>query len=153
MSKIGPPLKIRTPAPFFEWSVAKAAFLSKVHPPIYMYATVHLVKLIKKHWRSSIVQEEGLTNKGRHHLLLLHKQAHDKRGIAELQHVYINRAKLIASWDGRIFEIQSLAVGIITPAPCFYLPIGRGGQRIRELEDASGARIKVHVTYLLCSKS
>ena len=39
-----------------------------------------------------------------------------------------------------------MAVGIITPAPCFYLPIGRGGQRIRELEDASGGRIKVHIT-------
>ena len=30
-----------------------------------------------------------------------------------------------------------------------FLPIGRGGQRIRELEDASGARIKVHIAYLL----
>ena len=29
-----------------------------------------------------------------------------------------------------------------------FFPIGRGGQRIRELEDASGARIKVHIAYL-----
>ena len=29
---------------------------------------------------------EGLTNEGRHNLLLLHKQAHDKRGITESLH-------------------------------------------------------------------
>ena len=45
--------------------------------------------LSKKHWRSSTVQEEGLENEGKHHLLLLHKQAHDKRGIAESLHVVI----------------------------------------------------------------
>ena len=32
------------------------------------------------------MQGEGLTNEGRHHLLLLCKQAHDKRGIAESLH-------------------------------------------------------------------
>ena len=44
---------------------------------------------------SSTVQEEGLTNEGRHHLLLLHtsKQVHDKR---ELLHVYINGTQLTA---------------------------------------------------------
>ena len=50
--------------------------------------------LSKKHQRSSIVQEEGLTNEGRHHLLLSHKQVHDKSGIAESLHAYITRAKL-----------------------------------------------------------
>ena len=35
------------------------------------------------------MQEEGLTNEGRHHLLLLHKQAHDNRGIAESLHTII----------------------------------------------------------------
>ena len=39
--------------------------------------------------RSSIVQEEELTNEGRHYLLLLHKQVHDKRGIAESLHVHV----------------------------------------------------------------
>jgi len=33
--------------------------------------------------RNSTVQKEGLFNEARHHLLLLHKQAHDKRSIAE----------------------------------------------------------------------
>ena len=59
--------------------VAKGAFLS---PPI------HAVMLSKKHQRSSTVQEEGPTNEGRHHfhLLLLHEQAYDKRGIGESLH-------------------------------------------------------------------
>ena len=42
------------------------------------------------------MQEEGLTNEGRHHLLLLHKQAHDKRGIAESLRAQITRVKLTA---------------------------------------------------------
>ena len=40
------------------------------------------------------MQEEGLASDGRHHMLLLHKQEHDKRGIAESLHVYINKARL-----------------------------------------------------------
>ena len=40
------------------------------------------------------MQEEGLTNEGRHHWLLLHKQVHDKRGIAESLHAQITRARL-----------------------------------------------------------
>ena len=44
--KISPPSKIRPP-PFLNEVVAKGAFLSKVHPPI--YATVHAVMLSKKH--------------------------------------------------------------------------------------------------------
>ena len=39
----------------------------------------------------------GLKNQGRHHLVLLHMQAHDKKGIARSQHAYINnRARLTA---------------------------------------------------------
>ena len=60
-------------------NVAKSAFLLKVRPPI-RYAIVHAVMLSKKHQRSSAVQkEERLTIEGRHHLLLLHKQAHTKK--------------------------------------------------------------------------
>jgi len=51
--------------------------------PTYMYAIVHAVTLSKKPQRSSTVQE--------HHLLLLHKQAHDKLA---LLHAYKNRARL-----------------------------------------------------------
>ena len=42
---------------------------------------------------SSTLQKEGLTNEGRHHLLLLHKQvaADDKKGIAELLHAHTKR--------------------------------------------------------------
>ena len=40
------------------------------------------------------MQEEGLINEGRHHLLLLHNQVHDKRGIAESLHMYITMARL-----------------------------------------------------------
>ena len=74
--------------------VAKGAFVWKVHLPI--YAAVHAVMLGKKHGRSSTLQEEGLTNEGKHHLLLLHNQAHDKRGIAELLHAHITRARVTA---------------------------------------------------------
>ena len=35
----------------------------------------------KKHQRSSTVQEERLTDEDRHHLLLLHKQEHDKEAL------------------------------------------------------------------------
>ena len=37
------------------------------------------------------MQEDGLTNEGRYHLLLLYKQAHDKRDQAESLNVYISR--------------------------------------------------------------
>ena len=52
------------------------------HLPI-QYAMVHVVMLSKK---QHTVQEEGLVNEGRHRL---HKQAHDKRGIAKSLHGYI----------------------------------------------------------------
>ena len=52
------------------------------HLPI-QYAMVHVVMLSKE---QHTVQEEGLANEGRHRL---HKQAHDKRGIAESLHGYI----------------------------------------------------------------
>ena len=42
---------------------------SKISPRI--YATVRAVMFGKKHRRSSSAQEEGLTNEGRQHLLLL----------------------------------------------------------------------------------
>ena len=45
------------------------AFLLKVC----IHAAVHVIMLSKKHQRSSTMQEEGLTNEGRHHLLLQKK--------------------------------------------------------------------------------
>ena len=74
--KIDPPLKMRPP-PFSEWSCCKGSISLKVHPTI--YAAV-CIMLTKKHW-SSIVQEEGLTIEGRHNLLLLHEQVHDKEAL------------------------------------------------------------------------
>ena len=52
------------------------------HLPI-QYAMVHVVMLSKE---QHTVQEEALVNEGRHRL---HKQVHDKRGIAESLHGYI----------------------------------------------------------------
>ena len=37
-------------------------------------------------------EEEGLMNKGRYHLLLLHEQALDKKGIAESLHTHTNKS-------------------------------------------------------------
>ena len=89
-----PTLKNKAHPPFSNEIVAKDAFLSKVHPPI--YATVPAVTLSKKHQRSSTVQEEALTNHSRHHLLLLHKQAHDKRSIKKSLQAYRNTSRLTA---------------------------------------------------------
>ena len=53
------------------------------------------------------MEEEGLTNEGRHqHLLLLHKQAHDKRGIAESLQVYITSARLTVCGVGVISQLS-----------------------------------------------
>ena len=41
-------------------------------------------------------QEEGQTNEGRHQSMLLYKQAHGTRSIADSQHGYIYRASLTA---------------------------------------------------------
>ena len=49
------------------------------------------------------MQEDGLTNEGRHNILLLHKQAEDKRGIAESLISYI-RARLTACKVGILRE-------------------------------------------------
>ena len=48
----------------------------------------------KKHQRSTTVQD--LKNEGRYHLLLLHKQVHDKRGIVKSLQAYIARVKVTA---------------------------------------------------------
>ena len=66
----------------------------KISSPI--YAVLHPVTLGEKHKRSSTVQEEELTIEGRHHLLLLHKQTHDKKSIAESLYVHTNKARLTA---------------------------------------------------------
>ena len=47
----------------------------------------------KKHQKSGTVQAKGLTNEGRHHLLLLHKQAHHIVGSLP---AYVNRTGLTA---------------------------------------------------------
>ena len=41
-----------------------------------------------------------------HHLLLLHKQMHDKRGIAESLHMYTNRARLNACMKWMYFQVK-----------------------------------------------
>ena len=49
---------------------------------------VRAVRLVKKQQKSSTVQEERLTNEGRHHLLLLNKaRAHDQSSSAESPYV------------------------------------------------------------------
>ena len=75
-----------------------------------------MVMLGRKHKRSSIVQEEELTNEGRHHLLLLHKQAHDKRNIAESLYAHTNRARLTACEVG-IFSREISQLSKLHPPP------------------------------------
>ena len=57
-----------------------------------------MAKLSKRHQRSGTVQEEGLTNEGRHHLLFVDKQAHSIQSL----HVYILKTNCVCG--GRIFE-------------------------------------------------
>ena len=74
LSKIGPNLKISpcTPSVLNE-VVTKGAFFTEVHVhPLFTYATIHAV--IQE---APTVQEEGLTNESRYHLLL---HMYDLRG-------------------------------------------------------------------------
>ena len=78
----------------------------------------------KKHQKSGTVQEEGLTNEGRHHLLLLHKQAHHIVGSLP---AYVNRAELTACKMGTSQLLK------IRPPPSLRsnlssLPMGRNGK-------------------------
>ena len=99
------------PAPFMNEFVVQDAFLLST-PPI--YAIVHAVMLSKKHWRSYTAQEEGLKNEGRHHLLLLLEQKHDKESIAEVS--YVNRAKPSACEVG-VFSREISQLSKICPPP------------------------------------
>ena len=81
--------------------------------------------LSTKHPRSSTVQEEWLTNEGRHHLLLLYKGAHDKRGTAESLHAYINRAQSTVSVSepilreiSQLFEITLTSLSLRSHLGC-----------------------------------
>ena len=95
------------PAPFVNEVVAKGSFLWKVSTSDSVTEKPNDIYCKKKDptylcWLCStrsieeavLLQEEGLTNEVRHHLLLLHKQAYDKKGIAESLHVYITRVRL-----------------------------------------------------------
>ena len=57
-------------------------------------------------------------NRGRHHLLLLHKQVHDRKDIAGSPHAYIYRARLTACELG-IFSKRSIITLQNTPIPLF----------------------------------
>ena len=65
------------------------------------------------------MQEKRLTNEGKHHFLLLYKQARDKKGIEESMHVYINRARLTA-WEWAYFQEKYHKA---TPTPFFEEPL------------------------------
>ena len=63
------------------------------------------------------MQVVGLTNEGRHNLLLLHKQAHDKRCIVEF-HTYIYKAKL------SVCEVGLFSIEKYYNSPTYiYLPV------------------------------
>ena len=92
-----------------------------------IYAAVNGVMLSKKSQISSNVQEEGLTNEGGHNL---HKQARDKRGIAESLHPYINSTRLIACEVGIFFQknmatLKNMPISLLNSSPMgtFFLEI------------------------------
>ena len=107
LPKIGPPSRIST-TPFFEWSYCKGCFSLE---SMTVYLCHNTCSYDKKQWKSNTVHEEGLANEGRHHLLLLHKQALDKRGIAEPLHEYINRDRLYSCvWGGHIIKRNTINI-------------------------------------------
>ena len=90
---------------------------NKPPPPIFLMKLLQRVLFFQKYAHSSTcsyVKQEapkkwycargGTHKKGGHHLLLLHKQTHDKRNIEESLHAYINRARLTVCGGGCIFE-------------------------------------------------
>ena len=62
------------------------------------------------------MQEEGLLNEGRHNLLLLRNQAHDKRGIAESPHAQLTRARPTACEVG-VFSREISQLSKLRPPP------------------------------------
>ena len=77
LPKIGPPSKIGT--------LPKIINLLLFSRNINAFCTCGYVK-------QEALEKEGLTNEGRHHLLLLHKHAHDKSrhcSIHCMQHLYV----------------------------------------------------------------
>ena len=72
---------------WFPGTCCRWCFSLEVRPLI--YAHLFLPQATKKQH----FVEEGLTNEGRHNLLLLYKQADDKRGIADSLHAYTTRAR------------------------------------------------------------
>ena len=106
--KISPPSKIR-PSSFLNEVVAKGAYSLESTPTHLCSSTCCYVKqeVLKKQYE------------GRHAaLLLLRKQAHDKRGIAESLHVQITWARLTACEVG-VFLREISQLSKIHPTPSF----------------------------------
>ena len=74
------------------------------------------------HQGSSTLQEEGLTNEGRHDLLWFHKQVLDKRGITELQHANTNTTRLTA-YEVGIYLKEISQLSKIPPPPLNSSPV------------------------------
>ena len=60
--------------------------------PTYLWHGMWLCLIVRSTEEAALDEREGLTNEGRHHLLLLYKQALDKR-FTESLHLYIPRAR------------------------------------------------------------
>ena len=71
---------------------------------------------LKKHWRSTEEAPKNHSESRHAPLLLLHKQAHDKRGIAESVHAQITRARLTVCEVGA-FSSEISQLSKIRPHP------------------------------------
>ena len=108
--KISPLSKI-WPSPFFEWSCCKVCFSLESTPTHLCCSTCCYVK--------QEAPKKQQQREGRHApLLLLRKQAHDKRGIAESLHAQITRTRLTACEVG-IFSREISQLLKICPPPSF----------------------------------
>ena len=105
--------------------------------------------LSKKHQRNSTVQEEGLTNEGRHHLLLLRKQAHDKRGIAESLHAQIIRARLTV-YEVGVFSREISQLSKIRPPPSFRSHLSLSPMGVFSTDYGSTVQTRTGLGQVLC---
>ena len=80
-----------------------------MHPPV--YATVHVV-ISKKHQSSSTMQEEGLANEGRHHLLLQVASPNNIHYSKKLRNYSLNEAPLYVPCKNSHPRSKSLPIAL-----------------------------------------
>ena len=118
LSKIGLPLQISLLAPFFGIKLLQRVLFSWKQPTYLCSSTCSRGK--KHQIKEQHCARGGTDNEGRCRLLLLHKQAHDKSGIAECLHGCVNR---LTACDVGVFSREYHNSWNYTPTLLFEKPL------------------------------